>query len=227
MALKVLGISASPRERGNTDLLVREALKGAEAAGAKVEYAALRDLKIGPCRECYSCARTGCCAVEDDYQAVYEKLLAADRLILATPVFFMGPSAQAKLLIDRCQCLWARKYLLKQPLFADGPRDRRAMVIAVGGTKGKKMFECVRLTMKYFFDAAEFTYAANLFVNQVDGRGDILKHPRAMAEAARLGRALAAPDGSGPPKEPETVELFGGETSGGRPYGPYGRGEET
>ena len=214
MTLKVLGISASPRERGNTDLLLREALRGAEAAGAEVEVVALRDLAIGPCTENYSCARTGECGIEDDYQAVYAKLLATDRLVFATPVFFMGPSAQAKLLIDRCQCLWARKYLLKQPLFADGPRDRRAMVIAVGGTKGKKMFECVRLTMKYFFDAAEFTYAANLFVNQVDGRGDILKHPRAMAEAARLGSAIAAA-GMPPPKEPETVELSGGAEIGG------------
>jgi len=214
MALKVLGISASPRERGNTDLLLREALRGAEAAGAEVEVVALRDLKIGPCIECYRCARTGCCAVEDDYQAVYAKLLATDRLVFATPVFFMGPSAQAKLLIDRCQCLWARKYLLKQPLFADGPRDRRAMVIAVGGTKGRKMFECVRLTMKYFFDAAEFTYAANLFVNQVDGRAEILRVPRAMAEAARLGSAIAAA-GMPPPKAPETVELSGGAEIGG------------
>jgi len=220
MTLKVLGISASPRERGNTDLLLREALRGAEAAGAEVEYVALRDLAIGPCTENYSCARTGECGIEDDYQAVYAKLLATDRLVFATPVFFMGPSAQAKLLIDRCQCLWARKYLLKRPLFADGPRDRRAMVIAVGGTKGKKMFECVRLTMKYFFDAAEFTYAANLFVNQVDGRAEILKHPRAMAEAARLGSAIAAA-GMPPPKEPETVELSGGAEIGGR------CGEET
>jgi len=214
MALKVLGISASPRERGNTDLLLREALRGAEAAGAEVEYVALRDLAIGPCTENYSCARTGECGIEDDYQAVYAKLLATDRLVFATPVFFMGPSAQAKLLIDRCQCLWARKYLLKRPLFADGPRDRRAMVIAVGGTKGRKMFECVRLTMKYFFDAAEFTYAANLFVNQVDGRAEILKHPRAMAEAARLGSAIADA-GMPPAKEPETVELSGGAEIGG------------
>jgi multimeric flavodoxin WrbA len=220
MALKVLGISASPRERGNTDLLLREALRGAEAAGAEVEVVALRDLKIGPCIENYSCARTGECGIEDDYQAVYAKLLATDRLVFATPVFFMGPSAQAKLLIDRCQCLWARKYLLKQPLFADGPRDRRAMVIAVGGTKGRKMFECVRLTMKYFFDAAEFTYAANLFVNQVDGRAEILRVPRAMAEAARLGSAIAAA-GMPPPKAPETVELSGGAETGGR------CGEET
>ena len=214
MTLKVLGISASPRDRGNTDLLLREALRGAEAAGAEVEYVALRDLAIGPCTENYSCARTGECGIEDDYQAVYAKLLATDRLVFATPVFFMGPSAQAKLLIDRCQCLWARKYLLKRPLFADGPRDRRAMVIAVGGTKGKKMFECVRLTMKYFFDAAEFTYAANLFVNQVDGRAEILKHPRAMAEAARLGSAIADA-GMPPAKEPETVELSGGAEIGG------------
>jgi multimeric flavodoxin WrbA len=207
----VLGISSSPRRASNSDRLLREALAGAEAAGAKVEYLSLRGLKIGGCVECYACAKTGRCAVQDDYQPVFEKLLAADRLVFATPIFFMGVAAQGKLLIDRCQCLWSRKYLLKQPLFADGPRDRRALVIAVGGSKSKKMFECVRLTMKYWFDAAEFGYFGNLFVNQVDAPGEIEKVPQALAEARRLGAALVTD--AAVPTEPITVEVHG--TAGG------------
>lgn len=208
MALRVLGLSTSPRERGNTDLLVCEALRGAESAGAAAEYLSLRGLAIGPCVECYACAATGACRVADDFQALLDRLLAADRLIVAAPVFFMGVCAQAKLLIDRCQCLWARKYLLRQSLYPDGPRDCRALVIAVGGTKSKKMFECVGMTMKYWFDVLEVRHAASLFVNQVDGRGDILKHPSAMPEAFRLGAALA--DAAAPtPERPATVELFG------------------
>jgi len=121
----------------------------------------------------------------------------------------MAVCAQAKLLIDRCQCLWSRKYLLKQPLFAGGPRDRRALVIAVGGSKSRKMFECVRLTMRYYFDALEVREAADLFVNRVDGRGDVRRHPRALAEAFRLGEALVDPAAPAP-AEPVVVELFDG-----------------
>jgi multimeric flavodoxin WrbA len=208
MTLSVLGISASPRPGGNTDLLTREALRGAESAGARTEFLTLRGLGLSPCVECYACATTGLCRIDDDFQPVFEKLLAADRLIFGSPVFFMAVSAQAKLLIDRCQCLWSRKYLLKQPLFADGPRDRRALVIAVGGSRSRNMFDCVRLTMKYWFDALEMTWASNLFVNQVDAKADVLKHPQAMAEAFRLGAALAAADAP-VPREPATVELFG------------------
>jgi multimeric flavodoxin WrbA len=215
MALKILGISSSPRRDGNTDLLVKEALRGAATTGAEVEYVSLCGLAISPCVECYACAATGLCRIDDDYQPIFEKLLAADRLIFASPVFFMAVSAQAKLLIDRCQCLWSRKYLLKEPLYPDGRRrDRRALVIAVGGSRSRAMFDCVRLTMKYWFDVLEMGYFGNLFVNQVDGKGDVLRHPQAVAEAFRLGAALAAAEAP-MPAQPTTVELFG--PAAGRP----------
>ena len=207
MAMKVLGLSASPRAGGNTDLLLDEALAGAAAAGAAVERLDLRAMTIAPCVECHACMKTGACRVEDDYQKVFARMMEADRLIFATPIFFMGASAQGKLFIDRCQCLWARKYVLKAPLFADGPRDRRALIIAVGGSKSRKMFEAIGLTMKYYLDAAGFDYFGNLFINQVDGRGDIRRLPQALAEARRLGGRLAS---AAPlPPKPETVELSG------------------
>jgi multimeric flavodoxin WrbA len=207
VSLKVLGLSASPRAGGNTDILLDEALAGAAAAGGQVQRIDLRGLAISPCVECYSCARTGVCRIRDDYQKVFDAMMAADRLIFATPIFFMGVSAQGKLFIDRCQCLWARKYVLKAPLFADGPRGRRGLVIAVGGSKSRKMFECIRLTMKYFFDAAGLAYAGNLFVNQVDGRADIRRLPEALAEARRLGGLLVSANAAA--TEPLTVELSG------------------
>jgi multimeric flavodoxin WrbA len=205
MSVKVLGISTSPRLKGNSDLLLRQALAGAESAGAETEYIRLRDLNIAPCIECNSCYKKGACVVEDDYQMLSSKMLEADRLIFATPIFFMTVCAQAKALIDRCQCLWAHKYVLKQPLITTG-RDRRAMVIAVGGTKSKKMFESIRLTAKYFFDVLEMNYTANLFVNKVDAAGEIKEHPSAMDEAFRLGRELAATDAP-PPEKPVDVEI--------------------
>jgi multimeric flavodoxin WrbA len=185
-------------------MLVRQALAGAERAGVEVEYVRLCDYKISPCVECNSCYKTGLCRVEDDYQQLSAKMVEADRLIFGTPVFFMTVCAQAKLLIDRCQCLWAHKYVLKEPLITSS-RDRRAMVIAVGGTKGKRMFESIRLTMKYFLDALDMRYTAGLFVNNVDDAGDIQKHPAAMSEAFRLGKELATV--STAPEKPIDVEL--------------------
>ncbi len=191
MAVKVLGISTSPRANSNSDLLLKQALAGAQSAGAQTEYIRLCDLNIAACIECNSCYETGKCKIEDDYQMLSAKMLDADRLIFATPVFFMTVCAQAKMLIDRCQCLWAHKVILKKPLSSAG-RDRRAMVIAVGGSKSKKMFDSIRLTMSSFFEVLDMNYALNLFVNNVDAAGDIEKHPTAMNQAYHLGSQLTA-----------------------------------
>jgi multimeric flavodoxin WrbA len=204
MSVKVLGISASPRLEGNSDLLLRQALAGAESAAAEAEYVRLCDLSITPCTECNFCYESGKCRIDDDYQTLCSKMLEADRMIFATPIFFMTVSAQAKTLIDRCQCLWAHKFVLKQPLITTG-RDRRAMVIAVGGTKSKKMFDSIRLTMKYYLNVLDMRYAANLFVNQVDAIGEIKEHPSAMNEAFRLGKELVT--ASATPDQPLDVQL--------------------
>ncbi|HLB73730.1 MAG TPA: flavodoxin family protein [Sedimentisphaerales bacterium] len=188
--MKVLGISTSPRRNGNSETLLRRALAGAEAAGAEVDFIRLSDLTVGPCIECNSCYTTGVCALEDDYVEVLRRMLDADRLIFAMPVFFMSACAQAKMLIDRGQCLWAAKYILKKSPVGEG-EDRRAMVIAVGGSKSKKQFNCIRLMMKVYLDSLGVRYESNLFVNQVDETGDIEKHTAAMDQAFKLGSALA------------------------------------
>ena len=205
MSLKVLGISTSPRKNGNSDTLLRRALEGAEFAGAQIEYIRLSDYNIGPCIECNACYTTGRCSVEDDYQKLLEKLLNTDRLIFATPIFFMTVCAQAKILIDRGQCLWARKYVLKKELF-NPEHDRRAIVIATGGSKGTKQFDSIRRTMNIYLDCLEMHYVGGLFINKVDNRGDIEKYPSALNEAYRLGSVLAAVDAPFPQK-PDDVEM--------------------
>jgi multimeric flavodoxin WrbA len=205
MSIKVLGISTSPRIKGNSDLLLRRALAGAESAGTNTEYLRLHDYQVGPCIECNACYATGLCKVQDDYQQLLKKILDADRIIFATPIFFMTVCAQAKMLIDRCQSLWAHKYVLKKELITHG-HDRRAMVIAIGGSRSKKQFDCIRLTMKSYFDSLQVHYAANLFVNNIDALGDIEKHPTALNEAYRLGSMLAATD-SPPPEKSIDIEL--------------------
>ncbi|MCX5645081.1 MAG: flavodoxin family protein [Phycisphaerae bacterium] len=206
MAVKVLGISTSPRREGNSDLLLRKALGGAQQAGAATEHLRLCDYRIEGCHECYDCSQTGDCSTRDDYQAILDKMLDADRLVFATPVFFMTVSAQAKLLIDRGQCLWVRQTVLRRPLF-EPKHDRRGVLIAVGGSRSQRQFDCVRQPIQGFFKYLEVEYAGSLCVNQVDEKGAILKRPDALDEAFRLGRMLASTE-MGLPQRPLKIELF-------------------
>jgi multimeric flavodoxin WrbA len=208
MIMKVLGISTSPRENSNSDMLLRQVLSGVSSAGAEAEYLRLCKFNISPCSACGACYRAGECPVQDDFPAVLPKIIAADRIIFATPIFFMSVCAQAKALIDRCQCLWATKYILKRPVVGSREANRFAMVIAVGGKKGNKGFDCIRLMMKYYLDTIDMGYFANLFVSNVDEVGKIADNAEAMQEAVRLGRELVLASESMSGKTIE-VELVG------------------
>jgi len=186
--MKVLGIMGSPRIGSNTDLLLDEALKGAERQGAEVEKIIVDKLNISPCREYYGCLRDGNCVIRDDMDDVYPKLLDADVIIVASPMFFCGLTSQLKALIDRCQALWARRHILKQ-----GSMDAtsKGAFIAVGATRGVKLFDGAKLVVKYFFQAVGVEYVDELLVRGVDKRGEIMEHPSVLSEAFELGKRLA------------------------------------
>jgi multimeric flavodoxin WrbA len=188
--MKVLGLFGSPRRGGNTDLLLEEALKGAQSAGAEVEGLHLTDFTITPCKECHGCEETGDCVILDDMHKIYPKLLVADIIILASPIFFYGVTAWAKALIDRCQALWSRKYVLKDESLGKKGKRRKGFLISVGATKGKKVFDGAILTAKYFFDVLNAEYAGELVFRGIDAKGDILKHPEAIQQAFEAGRRL-------------------------------------
>ena len=121
---------------------------------------------------------------------LYGKLTGADILAVASPIFFYAVSAHLKAMIDRCQALWARKYLLKQPV-GSGRTGRKGVFLAVGGAKGAKNFDGALLTMKYFFDALDRTFDRSLLFKGVDAKGEILQHPTAMTEVYALGKKIA------------------------------------
>ena len=189
--MKVLGLFGSPRRGGNTDLLLEEALKGAQTEGAEVEGLHIADFNIMPCRECLKCFNDGQCIILDDMQKIYPKLLEADIIILASPIFFYGVTGWAKALIDRCQALWSRKYILKDESLGRDEKRRKGFFISVGGTKGQRVFEGAILTAKYFFDVLNADYVGELVFREVDAKGDILKHPEALQQAFEAGRKLA------------------------------------
>ena len=186
--VKVLGLFGSPRHGGNTDLLLEDMLKGAEGEGAQIERIIISELKFSPCIECHRCDETGECVLDDDMEKVYPKLLEADWIILASPIFFYGVTAWTKALIDRVQSLWVRKYRLKLTP-GDQGRGRKGFFISVGATRGAKLFDGAMLTVKYFFDALGLDFEGQLLFKGVESKGDIRTHPTALREAFEVGKA--------------------------------------
>ena len=187
--MKVIGIAGSPRRGGNTDLLLAEVLRGAASRGAEVKAIVLNDLKITPCQHCDACLEKGKCRIEDDMQTVYRELEEADRIVLASPIQFMGVTAQMKAMIDRCQALWARKYVLEIPPLGN-KRDRKGLFISVGGRNFANLFESSIVTVKSLFNCLNVIYAGDLLFPGVDEKGAITKHPGALNQAFLAGQRL-------------------------------------
>jgi multimeric flavodoxin WrbA len=187
--MRVLGIAGSPRRGGNTDLLLAEVMRGAVSKGAEVKTIILNDLKITPCQHCDACLTAGRCRIDDDMQLVYRELEQADRVVLASPIQFMGPSAQLKLMIDRCQVLWARKYVLKRPPLKYR-RERKGLFVAVGALKKADLFLPAVTIVKALFTVTDISYAGELLFPGIDEKGAIAGHPEALSQAFRAGEKL-------------------------------------
>ena len=189
--MRVLGIAGSPRRGGNTDLLLAEVMRGVAGKGAEVKTIVLNDLKISPCQHCDACRRAGRCRLDDDMQMVYRELEAADRIVLASPIQFMGLTAQMKAMIDRCQALWARKYVLKIPPLGDR-RERKGFFISVGGRKVANVFDGALITIRSLFAVLDVIYAGELLFPGIDEKGAIARHPDALKRAYLAGQELVA-----------------------------------
>ncbi len=189
----VLGISGSPRRNGNTELLIQEFMRGAEASGHKTELIILSELKISPCTSCGSCQKTGKCIIDDDMQLMHKKLLEADCIVFASPIYFCGVSAQLKSFIDRCQTLWSRKYILKQELISSDKGKRSGYFISTAGSKDyNKVFEGAIFVVKAIFSTLDIKYTGELLFKDMENKGDILKHPDALKMAFEAGAFLGA-----------------------------------
>ena len=183
----LVAIRTSFRPGSNSAILLEAALEGAREAGAKVEVVDLTKRSIAPCRACDACARTGRCR-----WTVVDLMWEAGRVLVATPVYYMAAPAQLKLLVDRTQCLYHLKYTLKRRLPEDEIARRKGGVIAVSGSRLENAFDGLSLTMRYFFDSLQMTFASRLYAGHVDRPGEIERRPDMLAEARELGRALAA-----------------------------------
>jgi multimeric flavodoxin WrbA len=186
--VRIVAVYGSPRRKGNTSLLLKKAVQGARETGAEVEEVVLRDLEISPCLEIYGCKETGRCVIQDDFQRVLDQIQASKGIMLASPIFFYAVSAHTKMLIERCQSLWVKKYWIDKVPYGQRKPKRKGLFISVGATKGKKLFDGALLTVKYFFDVLDVELWKALLHRGLDFEGDVLKHPEFLEEAYSAGK---------------------------------------
>lgn len=190
--IKVVAFNGSPRKGGNTVTLLAALAEGVKAAGGVIEIIRVCDLNIQPCNACGGCDDTGECVLIDDMTELYDKITAADRVVLASPIYFYGITAQAKALVDRTQALWCRGRLPEIPGPGRNEPSRRGLLLAVCATKGAKVFAGATLTAKYGFDAMGFAPGGEFLVRGLEEPLDAAARPEALREAEEQGRKLVA-----------------------------------
>ena len=177
--MKVLGLVGSPRKKSNTDLLVAEILTGATGNGHISEKVYLYDIDILPCVDCKVCKRSNYqCALKDGMQTLYPKLEEADVIVFGTPLYWYGPSAKMKLLVDRLRPFIATKKLggKKSVLVVPSEEGADACSLIVG------MFN---LSFKYL----EMDLV-NVLLPQATERAEVKKQPQVLEEALAIGKKL-------------------------------------
>jgi multimeric flavodoxin WrbA len=188
--MNLLVLLGSPRRNGNSEIMARKVSEVIEKNGGSTTYVRLNDLSLRPCQGCGGCDKTGVCVVKDDMTGIYQAVDEADRIIMTSPVYFYGLSAQCKICGDRLQAKWARRYLLKERFRAE--EGRKGYLIATAATRGAKIFDCSVLTARYIFDAADVEYGGELLVKGVDKRKEVLQDPAHLGLAEKFGKDMCA-----------------------------------
>ena len=185
---KVVAILGSPRKWGNTELLLEEFLKGFKRRKFKVKKIVASELKITPCNNCNRCLKTGKCVFKDDMDKVLKEFKEADYLVIASPIYFTNVPGQLKILIDRCQPLWASTYVLKKPPKAKN--KRYGIFLSVCGYPGAKMFNCALRMVKILFKSSGVEFYGKVIAPGVDKKGEILKREEILSKVRRLAEKL-------------------------------------
>jgi multimeric flavodoxin WrbA len=196
MPVRVLAFAGSPRRNGNSETLLDWVLAAmANEPDVVVEKVPLTDANINPCKGCNACQKLNKCVQRDGMDTWHDKIIEADIIILASPIFCMGIAAQAKALIDRAQVFTSRKYVLKLPVVPVERKGKRLGVfLATAGQNWSYVFDAAIPSVKCFYNVIEVKDKdiSYLMINHVDEKGAIQSHPTAKADAEKLGTAVIA-----------------------------------
>ena len=195
MGNNIIILKSSPRKLGNSNVLADQVAEGAREAGAEVESINLHGMDIRPCDGCDFCRETGTCVLKDDMQPLYPKLLKADGVVLASPIYWFTYSAQLKICIDRWYALFNDRgdFFKSKPfgiILTYGDDD----LYSSGGINAMHTIESMCRFLK-----ADIVGWVHGSLNDI---GDAQKHPELMTKARELGRKLAAEPGRIPDNPP-------------------------
>ncbi|MEE4261989.1 MAG: flavodoxin family protein [Desulfobacteraceae bacterium] len=184
-AKKILVLLGSPRKKGNSAALANQIIAGAESLGATAEKIFLHGQGISPCQACYACQRPDSkgCAIDDEMQPIYAKLIEADGWVIASPVYWFSMSAQTKLFLDRCFALTAYK--------KDAFAGKRIAVAMSFGDEDAFNSGCVN-ALRTFQDSARYVGAnlVGMVYGSADKLGEIKSNTALMQKAEDLGKKL-------------------------------------
>ena len=178
-----LVLACSPRKNGNSDIIAHWIMDELEKNDIRAEIIFLRDYTFTSCIECNACFKDGSCHIRDDMQIFYPKLLQAKKIIIVSPVFFYSYGGKAKSFIDRLQCFWAKKFILKEHVIVDEAfrKERQTISFFCGGTDFSDTFFCIEKITKNFNLFIESQYIRSYNFPAIDDAGDIKKDPRHMS----------------------------------------------
>ena len=177
MSKTVLVISTSPRKNGNSDALADAFIRGAQQVGNQVAKINLYDKSIGFCKGCLTCQSTQRCIINDDASAIAQRMLTADVIVFATPIYYYGMCGQMKTLLDRANPLYSADYRFRDIYLLAAAAEAAEHTVdgAVSGLQG--WIDC--------FEKARL--AGTVFAGGVTAVGEIQNHPT-LAKAQELGQ---------------------------------------
>jgi multimeric flavodoxin WrbA len=196
MPIKVLAFACSPRRGGNSETLLDWVLASMSGGSdVQVEKIPVVDANINPCKGCNACETLNYCVQKDGMVSIHDKIIEADIILFASPIFCMGIPSQGKALIDRAQVFRSRKYVLKLPIVPPERKGKRLGVfLATAGQTWEHVFEGAIMSVKCFFHVIDVKDSDihYLLIRGVDEKGAILSHPSAKKDAERLGKDVIA-----------------------------------
>lgn len=179
MSKNILVISTSPRKGGNSETLADELIRGAQEAGNSVEKVTLYDKTIEFCKGCLTCVKTQRCIIRDDAAAIVQKMLTADVIVFATPVYYYGMCGQMKTLLDRAN-----------PLFSADYRFRDIYLLAAAAEEDGHTVDGTVTGLQGWIDCFEKAcLAGTVFAGGVTSVGEVQGHP-ALQQAYEMGKNI-------------------------------------
>lgn len=181
--MNVLALHGSPRKGGNTDLILDKILEGVTSQGHSIEKISLYPLKILPCYDCRQCKKAPyTCALKDDMHLLVESMIKSDIIIFGTPIYWYGPTAMMKLVVDRMR-----------PFIANHQLSGKTGFLVVPSEEGPSICDPLLKMFQMSFSYVGMAYGGAFLASAYE-KGEIEKNTAEMQRAYEFGKRLKSGD---------------------------------